>query len=236
MKPYVVCHMITSLDGGLHPSRWSESPDGSRNEWTEVYQKVHERLDGDAWIVGRVTMAEMTEAGPHGTAGTHNIDRPYHVAARDARSFAIALDPAGKLHFDRPDIDGDHLLMLLGHAVSDSHLAELAADGISYIVAENPEIDLATMLDLLGRVFGVKRLLLEGGAGINRAFFEAGLVDELSLLVAPALDGRSESPAWISPDPVGLCGKLALSLSACQALDHGVVHLRYAVASSPKRS
>lgn len=234
MKPYVVCHMISSLDGRLHPSRWSESPDGSRGDWTDVYQSVHEKLDGDAWIVGRVTMAEMTEAGPHAVAGSNDVDRPFHVAARDAKSFAIALDPAGKLHFDRPDMDGDHLIMLLGRDVPDSHLAELAACGISYIVAESADIDLAAMLDVLGREFAIKRLLLEGGAAINRAFFEAGLVNELSLLVAPAVDGLSDSPAWIGTDHAGLSGTLKLSLTACEALDHGVVHLRYAVGVSAK--
>ncbi len=61
MKPEIVCLMMSSLDGGLHPSKWTESPDGGRKEWTALYQKAHEDLQGDAWIVGRVTMAEMAK-------------------------------------------------------------------------------------------------------------------------------------------------------------------------------
>ena len=30
MKLHVICHMIASLDGGLHPSRFTRSPDGDR--------------------------------------------------------------------------------------------------------------------------------------------------------------------------------------------------------------
>jgi len=44
---------------------------------------------------------------------------------------------------------------------------------------------------VLGRAIGISRLLLEGGAGMNGSFFAAGLADELSLSVAPALDGRA---------------------------------------------
>jgi riboflavin biosynthesis pyrimidine reductase len=50
------------------------------------------------------------------------------------------------------------------------------------------------MLDVLGRELGIRRLLPEGG-GINGSFFAAGLVDELSVIIAPALDGQSDGRA-----------------------------------------
>ena len=190
IKPHVVCHMMTSLDGRLLPSHWSESPDGGRADWSALYAKVHDALDGDAWIVGRATMAEMTKPGPHAPARLVEVDRRRHFDAHRAANYAIALDPSGKLHFDSGEIDGDPVVVLLGRDVGDSHLSEIAADGVSYIVAEDAEMDLAAMLDVLGCELGIRRLLLEGGAEINGSFFAAGLVDELSLLVAPALDGR----------------------------------------------
>lgn len=233
MKPYVICHMVSSLDGRLHPSRWTASPDGTRAQWSTAYQQVHEALEGDAWMVGRVTMAEMTKATPHPPATPGAVERPCHVAvdvaARGAGSFAVALDPSGRLHFAGGEMDGDHVVVLLGRDVPDSHLAELKADGVSYLVAETHEMNLAAMLDALGRSFGIRRLLLEGGATINGAFFAAGLVDEFSLLVAPALDGRADSPAIVLAGDEGLAGKVQLSLTSCTALEHGLVHLRYAV-------
>jgi riboflavin biosynthesis pyrimidine reductase len=44
MKPYIICHMISSLDGGLHPSRWTKSADGSRSEWSSIYETWHKKL------------------------------------------------------------------------------------------------------------------------------------------------------------------------------------------------
>ena len=62
MKPYVVCHMISSADGRILPRRWTQSPDGTRSDWMAAYGAIHEQLDSGAWIVGRVTMAEMSKA------------------------------------------------------------------------------------------------------------------------------------------------------------------------------
>jgi len=229
MKPHIICHMLASLDGGLHPSRFTASPDGSQAEWSNLYEQIHGDLEGDGWIVGRVTMAEMSKAGAHPPAHAGKAERPHHFARRDAGSYAVALDASGKLHFAKPDIGGDHVVVLLGRDVEDSHLAELAADGVSYIVSETAEMDLAAMLEVLGGELGISRLLLEGGAGINGSFFAAGLVDELSLLVAPAIDGRTANQGFVEFGESGLAGKMQLSLTSCEALTHGLVHLRYAV-------
>ncbi|HEV7257011.1 MAG TPA: RibD family protein [Bosea sp. (in: a-proteobacteria)] len=231
MKPHVICHMISSLDGGLHLSRWSKSPGGERAAWSAAYEKVHEELEGDAWIVGRVTMAEFSKASAHPPANPAAVDRWRHIADREASSYAVALDPSGKLHFDDARIGDDHIVVLLGPDVPDAHLTELAADGVSYLVANALPIDLAAMLDALGREFGIRRLLLEGGAGICGSFFASGLVDELSLLVAPALDGRAGHQSFVEFGEAGLADKVQLSLRGCEALPHGLVHLRYAVTS-----
>jgi riboflavin biosynthesis pyrimidine reductase len=232
MKPHVICHMASSLDGRLTSSRWTKSPDGTRADWSEDYEVIHRKLAADGWIVGRVTMAEMAKAPVPPPAAQGAVTRPHHFAAKHAAPYAIALDASGKLRFDRPQVNGDHVVVLLGRDVADSHLGELAAVGISYILSDTAEIDLAAMLDSLGRELGIRRLLLEGGGGINGSFLAAGLVDELSLLVAPALDGRSDSRAIVESGEEGLAGKLELSLSSCETLEHGMVHLRYAVRRS----
>ncbi len=228
MKPHVVMLMETSLDGRLHPSRWSESPDGTRRDWSAAYEATHDALAGDAWIVGRVTMAEMTTAAAHPPASPGRPPRPVHVAPGAAPPFAVALDPSGKLHFSGAAVNGDSALVLLGADVSDGHLAELVADGVSYVVAEGRPIDLAGMVDVLGGAFGVRRLLLEGGAGINGSFLAAGLVDEVHLLVAPAFDG-APGVQGIVEQAGGLAGKLNLSLQAAAMQEHGLVHLHYRV-------
>lgn len=227
MKPEIVCLMMSSLDGGLHPSKWTESPDGGRKEWTGLYQKAHEELQGDAWIVGRVTMAEMAKGEAHPPQSAAAVERPNHFANREANNYAVTLDTDGKLHFTQSDVDGDHIVVILGGDVRDAHLAELAADGISYIVSPSAGIDLHAALDVLERELGIRKLLLEGGAAINGTFFAAGLIDEFYLLVAPALDGSGGQPV-VAFDG-GLAGKTRLSLISAETIGSGAVALRYRV-------
>ena len=236
MKPEVIMLMTSSLDGKQHPSRWTATPDGDRRAISGMFEKVHDTLGGDAWIVGRVTMQEMSKAEAHPPAKVPKVERPVHVAAPAARSYGIVLDRSGRCHFSGGTVGGDHVIALLGQEVGDAHLAELAADGVSYIVAEGSEIDLAAMLETLGRAFGIKRLLLEGGGTVNGSFLAAGLVDEVNVLVGPAFDGdgdgRQES---IVSHPGGLAGKCELSFRSATPMAHGMVHLRYAV-SRPRRA
>lgn len=231
MKPHIICHMMTSLDGRLHPSRWTKSPDGTCADWSVLYAEVQDALDADAWIVGRVTMAEMTKAGPHAPTTAVEAERPHHFPVLDAKCYAVALDRSGKLHFNDSQVEGAHVVVVLGSDVNDRHLAELAGDGISYIVAPDPEMSLLPILEVLRRDLGIERLLLEGGASINGAFFAAGVVDEFSLLVAPALDGRSNSQSIVEFGEVGLSDKVQLKLKSSEILAHGAMHLRYAVSA-----
>lgn len=230
MKPHVICHMMVSLDGRIHPSRWTSSPDGNRQDWTKVYEDVHAALAADAWLVGRVTMAEMSKGTPHAPAGPVQPPRPHHFANRSAGTYAIAFDRLGKLHFAKADIGGDHVVVLLGPDVTDEHLAELAGDGISYVIASDQDMAARPLLELLGRELGIKRLLLEGGGNVNGSLMAAGVVDEVSLLVAPAIDGAvGITGVFEVPLAEGLSGKVRLRLTSSEALAHGVVHLRYAV-------
>jgi riboflavin biosynthesis pyrimidine reductase len=232
MRPYVICHMITSLDGGLHPSRWTKSPDGERATWSETYEAIHKTFAAEAWMVGRVTMAEISKAAPHPPAEAVDVARPLHVADRNAASYAIALDPHGKVHFNSGDLDGDHVVVLLGKDVSDEHLAELKNDGASYILSSTSDMDLPGMLETLGREFGIRRLLLEGGAGVNGSLLAAGLVDELSFLVAPALDARKGADRVVEFGEAGLAHACTLSLLGCENVGHGLLHVRYAVGNA----
>jgi riboflavin biosynthesis pyrimidine reductase len=173
-------------------------------------------------------MAEMSRAGAHAPSGPWRVERPIHVAKTDAATFAIALDPSGKLHFQGAKLSGDHVIVLVGRNTPDSHLAELTADGVSYIVSAGTEFDIPSLLDVLVREFSITHLVVEGGAKTNGAFLAAQVVDELRLLVAPAIDG-AEQVQGIVEYHNGLAGVVRLQLKSADVLDHGVVQLAYTV-------
>lgn len=230
MKPHVSMLMVTSIDGGLHPSRFTSSPDGTRSDWSGQYEKVHASLRANAWLVGRVTMAEMSRIGRHAPPGPWKVERPIHVAKTDAATFAVALDRSGQLHFQGAKLSGDHVIVLVGRDIPDSHLAELAADGVSYVVSAGADLDIANLLDVLAREFGITHLVIEGGAKTNGAFLAAQVVDELRVLVVPALDGAEQVQGIVSYRN-GLAGVVRMRFKSADVLDHGVVQLVYEVLS-----
>ena len=106
-------------------------------------------------------------------------------AAGAHESFAFAIDPSGRLAWESNDIDGDHVVAILSERVSDEYLAFLRERGVSYLLAGARDVDLPLALDRIGERFGVRTLMLEGGGRINGGLLNAGLVDEVSLLVVP---------------------------------------------------
>lgn len=224
MKPHVILHMASSIDGRIVPGNWPEGPTAMLSG---IYEVIHRQLKGDAWIVGRVTMAEFAQGEPVPAKASGPLPRQTWRAPGAATGpFAVAIDQGGKLHLNIDRVNGDPLVCVLTEAVDDDHLAELRRDGISYIFAGKSELDLARAVEILGAEFGVERLLLEGGGGINGSFLSAGLVDEISLLVCPVADGLA-GPTVIdrTSGPKGS----SLKLTALDRLDGDVVHLRYDV-------
>ena len=189
MKPYVICHMIMSLDGRIVSSRWNLSPEGL----TE-YETTGATYQANAWICGRVTMSGFAK-GSAPSPGSEAIPKTDYIAPHSETSFAIALDAGGKLYWNRSDISGDHIIIVLTERVSSDYLAHLRSNRISYLFGGLDSLDLSVVLGKLSTKFPIKTLLLEGGGKINGSMLRAGLIDELSLLVAPVADGSMGTPA-----------------------------------------
>ena len=189
-RPRVVCHMMATVDGRIVTEGWPLSDEGYRQ-----YEEVHAAYESDGWICGRVTMEQHFAAGARPET---EVARGYEggavrddfIAPGGHESFAIAVDPRGKLLWESGEVEGDHVVALLTHRVSDEYLASLRERGVSYLLVGDEELDLPLALEKIRARLGVRTLMLEGGGGINGSFLRAGLVDELSLLLAPVADGR----------------------------------------------
>ena len=191
MKPYVICHMNASVDGRILGSRWRPA----ENRMAGLFERLHEELGGGSWLIGRVTGSEYAKAQSYPDHTDQTYPREPWFARRDAKAYGIALDARGKIAWGRSDIGGDPIVAVLTERVSDAHLAGLRQDGVSYIFAGGHELDLGLALEILNRELGLERLLLEGGGGSNGAFLRAGLIDEISLAICPAVDGAKGAPS-----------------------------------------
>jgi 2,5-diamino-6-(ribosylamino)-4(3H)-pyrimidinone 5'-phosphate reductase len=189
-RPYVICHMLPSVDGRIVTSRW-----GLSRALLSEYERTAATLDADAWIIGRVSMEPFAGRAPlPRRSPSARIPRTDFVARSDAPSYAIAIDPRGKLRWESGSIDEEHVVTIVTEQVPDRYLAFLRAQNVSYLFGGEDHVDLPRVLRKLRARLGIRRLLLEGGGKINGTFLAAGLVDELSVLVAPVADGSVGTP------------------------------------------
>ena len=237
MRPHIICHMGTSIDGRLHPSRFTSPAKGiSRDVLRGHYERVHDQFGADGWIVGRRTMSEMAKGAERTHADAPKVARKAHIAARSGRKLAIGIDASGRVHYGKDNIGGDHVVAVLGEEVSDAYLTELREDGVSYIFAGTKGDDLPRAMEEIASLLGVKTLLLEGGGKINGAFLKHKLIDEFSTLIHPAIDGLAGVQSIVDYDgPEGDrpgAGQ-SLRLTHCETLEGGMVWLRHAVERGP---
>ena len=227
-RPRVICHMVTSVDGRIAASGWPIA-DAMR----ALYEQVHVKYDADGWICGRVTMEPFAKRlRRDAQVNREHLGEPREdfVAPGEHASFAIAIDASGRLAWESNDIDGDHVVAVLSERVSNEYLAFLRERGVSYVLAGARGVDLALALEKVSTLFAVKTLMLEGGGRVNGGFLAAGLIDEVSLLIAPVADGRVGTPALF--DVVGADAPThRLALEAVERLADDVLWLRYRVES-----
>jgi riboflavin biosynthesis pyrimidine reductase len=225
LKPYVICHMASSVDGRILPSRWRPHGIGG-----DLYERLHTQFEAHAWLIGRVTGQEFAKASSYASSTSDQFPREPWFTTRDATTFAVVLDAHGKIAWGRSDIGGDPIVVVLTKTVSDAHLAGLRADNVSYFFAGETSIDLGFALEFLCSKFGVQRLLLEGGGVVNGSFLRAGLIDEVSLIIRPVVDGAAGAPCVFdssSGDANTAAPVREMKLLGNECMPDGSVWLRY---------
>jgi riboflavin biosynthesis pyrimidine reductase len=224
--------MTASVDGRTLSSRWRPQSFNSGG----IFERLHEELGCDAWLVGRVTGHEFAKASSYVVQQpTARLPREPWFAKRDADAYGVVLDAHGTIAWGRSDIGGDPIVAVLTTEVSDTHLNGLRSEGVSYIFAGQHDLDLPLTLEILNHELGVKRLLLEGGGVTNGAFLRAGLVDEVSLVICPVVDGSAGAPCVFDSGQAdaGHAAPLqSMRLDSSQTLAAGCMWLRYHLISS----
>ena len=234
-RPYVFCHMMTSLDGKIM-GNYMEHP-ASAGAGESFYNIAF----GDApyykhqgWLSGRVTtddnftfyekpaLEENAPPVPEGDFG----------AQPDFGMYYVSIDPTGclgwkdaTLHYQTTTA---HVIEVLTGRASNDYKAFLRRLGISYIIAGEDKLDAALALHKLKELFHIETLMLGGGAVLNWSFIQEGLCDEVSVVIAPCADGSAKTQTLFMEKP-GLSDDTAVgfSLLEAKALPDSAVWLRY---------
>jgi riboflavin biosynthesis pyrimidine reductase len=222
MKPYIVAHMMSSLDGRSLTDGWH------LDFASDLYETTAAGFEADGWICGRVTMQEISHGAdyPKGLAKSA-LPRTDHFVERNAAQYAISIDPQGRVAWKSNTALKSHVVEVLTEEVADDYLAYLRSIGVSYAFGGKRGIDLDKVVQTLARELGVKKLIVEGGSHVSGAFVNAGLVDEVSVLILPLVDGRSEHPSSFEVPMDKWRAPAYLKLTSVEKAGHDAVWLRY---------
>lgn len=224
MKPYVICHTLSSIDGKIQGQAWNL---GSSN----LFEGPAKKIKVDAWIVGRVTMQEFCSKRKHKLGRPQpSIEKIDFIGDHKTNKYCVAIDPEGKCRWDSNMVTTEHVIEVLTKKVSTAYLAHLREKNVSYIFAGDREIHLPTALQKLNRLFGIKRARIDGGGRVNGSFLEAGLIDEISHVVAPIADGTMHTPTSFDVE-IGHSRRKPkhLKLKSVSRLPGGALWIRYQV-------
>jgi riboflavin biosynthesis pyrimidine reductase len=208
-RPYIICHMVTSLDGKVTGDLLSQPECESA---CEIYYDINRSLKSNGFICGRVTMEGSFTGGYYPDLSKYEpakfpLGHKMDFMLDDMSGFyAIAFDPKGKLGWKSnkiidpdgdPGYDGAQIIEVLTEQADDRYLSYLMDMKIPFIIAGETEIDMNLALFKLKNIVGADTLLLEGGSIINGSFQRADAIDELSLVVAPIIADKNDKPLFM---------------------------------------
>src|SRR5260221_8036613 len=103
MKPYIICHMLSSVDGKID----GDALDAVTGE--REYDATGAKLEGDAWICGRTAMQQhFAEDAPFVSASIAPAGPQPAFLAQRAEFYPISVDTLGKLQSAIVGLDGHH--------------------------------------------------------------------------------------------------------------------------------
>ncbi|WP_227169819.1 dihydrofolate reductase family protein [Enterocloster lavalensis] len=222
-KPYIICHMMTSVDGRIDCAMTAQLRGG------EDYYSVLQSLDLPTTVSGRVTAElELAQPGAFQAKSTEIYGQEGFSKKADAAGYEVVVDTKGKLLW--PDATGMRkpFLIITSEQVTKEYLNYLDGQNISWIACGKDKIDLVRTSELLATAFHVERMGIVGGSAINTGFLVAGLLDEVSILMGAGVDGRGGFPPVFD----GLDqnhGVTHLKLMDVKKFDSDAVWIRYKV-------
>lgn len=235
-RPYIFCHMMTSLDGKIM-GNYMDTPEGAAAG--DVFYNISFGKDPyykhQGWLSGRVTTddnftfyekPELDEHTPAVPAGD--------FVAEKTGMYYVSVDPSGRLGWKDSTLryvdTTAHVIEVLTGKATNAYKDFLRKLGISYIIAGEDALDYGLVLTKLKELFGIETLMLGGGAALNWSFIQAGMCDEVSVVIAATADGSPTTQTlFMARDGLSNDAPVSFDLQEAKVMDGGSVWLRYLV-------
>lgn len=186
IRPHIICHMMISIDGRIDCEMIAKI------SGVKEYYDSLKALNVQATVSGRVTaQLELAQDGEFVSKKEEIFGREGFSKKCDSDNYCVVVDTKGSLLWTHPKELNQPLIVITTMSVKKDYLDYLDSERISWIAVGEKQIDLVHACEILAREFGIERMAIVGGGHINAGFLREGLLDEVSLVVGPAIDGRA---------------------------------------------
>ncbi len=235
-RPYLFCHMLVSLDGKIMGS-YMDLPacEAAGELFYDIAFGQPPFYPHQGWLSGRVTTDDNFTHYREPDLGPDAPPVPAgDFIAGKAPLYYVSVDPRGVLGWQGNTVTYEtttaQVIEILTGQASNAYKAFLRRQGISYLLAGEESLDYALALKKLKDHFGIQMLMLGGGGVLNWSFLQAGLCDEISLVVAPAADGNPTTPSLFSAkEGISKDKPISFTLIGAQEGKGNALWLRYRV-------
>lgn len=222
-KPYIICYMMTSVDGRIDCEMTAQLAG------VEDYYPLLDELGLQSAISGKTTARlELAEKGEFTAKDNSPFGKETVSKKADSTDgYTIVVDTKGTLLWKHDSEYEKPHIIIMSKQVSKEYLNYLDEQNISYIVTGDSKIDLAAACEVLKETFGIERLGIVGGSTINTAFLDAGLLDEVIVLIGAGIDGRASFPPVFNRKDDSRTVPTPLKLMEAKTFHSGAVLIRY---------
>lgn len=154
--------------------------------------------------------------------------------AKKTDMYYVSIDPSGRLGWKSSTLTyintTAHVIEVLTEKATNAYKDFLRRIGISYIIAGKDSLNYELALTKLKEQFGIETLMLGGGAALNWSFIQAGMCDEVSVVIAAVADGSANTQTlFMTRDGLSDDTPVGFKLQEAKVMDGGSIWLRYLV-------
>ncbi len=233
-RPYVIIHTHTAIDGNIDIMDLHEFREGSRQYQEIALDPEKQQLNVQGYLNGKYTTEDnMTfYKTPQVNEDAAEVPAGDFIAVEDAQMYYLSIDARGELAFETNTSEygnvSSHIVEILTEQATNAYKDFLRRKNISYIIAGEEAIDYEIMLEKFYTLFGIERMMVGGGGTLNWSFLQNGLVDEISMILAPIANADPKGHRFFTArEPYSKIEPRAFEVKAVEQLDSGTIWIRY---------